>query len=73
MARRLAYGVAEQSKQCDQGGKAMSTAAIPVHVALVDDTGTIDAAQLAEVAGALNEQVQADVAPAWKLAASVGA
>jgi hypothetical protein len=51
----------------------MSTAAIPVHVALVDATGTIDAAQLAEVAGALNEQVQADVAPVWKVAASVGA
>jgi hypothetical protein len=51
----------------------MSTTAIPVHVALVDATGTIDAAQLAEVAGALNEQVQADVAPVWKVAASVGA
>jgi hypothetical protein len=51
----------------------MSTAAIPVHVALVDDSGTIDSSQLSEVAGALNEQVQADFAPAWKVAATVGA
>lgn len=49
------------------------SAAIPVHVALVDATGTIDPAELAEVAGALNEQVQADIAPAWKVAATVGA
>jgi len=51
----------------------MSTAAIPVHVALVDRTETIAPAELAEVAGALNEQVQADLAPAWKIAATVGA
>jgi hypothetical protein len=51
----------------------MSTAAIPVHVALVDMSGTIDRATLAEVAGALNEQVQADLAPVWRLAATVGA
>lgn len=51
----------------------MSTAAIPVHVALVDTTGTISSALLAEVAGALNEQIQADVAPVWKVAATVGA
>lgn len=51
----------------------MSTAAIPVHVALIDSSGKVDAAQLAEVAGALNEQVQADIAPAWRVAASVGA
>jgi hypothetical protein len=51
----------------------MSTAAIPVHVALVDTTGTIGRHELAEVAGALNEQVQADLAPAWKLSATVGA
>ena len=51
----------------------MSTTAIPVHVALVDMSGTIDASELAEVAGALNEQVQADIAPAWKVAATVGA
>jgi hypothetical protein len=51
----------------------MSTTAIPVHVALVDMSGTIEATTLAEVAGALNEQVQADIAPAWKVAATVGA
>jgi hypothetical protein len=47
---------------------------MPVHVALVDETGgDIDPADLARVAGALNEQVQADFAPAWKVAATVGA
>lgn len=51
----------------------MSSSAVPVHVALVDRSGTIDASELAEVAGALNEQVQADLAPAWKVAATVGA
>jgi hypothetical protein len=51
----------------------MSTTAIPVHVALVDMSGTIAASELAEVAGALNEQVQADIAPAWKVVATVGA
>jgi hypothetical protein len=51
----------------------MSTAAIPVHVALVDASGTIDHSELAEVAGALNEQVQADFTPVWKVAATVGA
>lgn len=51
----------------------MSTAAIPVHVALVDASGTVAASELAEVAGALNEQVQADIAPAWTVAATVGA
>lgn len=49
------------------------SAAIPVHVALVDASGTIDASELAEVAGALNEQVQSDIAPVWKVAATVGA
>jgi hypothetical protein len=49
------------------------TYAIPVHVALVDASGTIAAAELAEVAGALNEQVQADFTPAWQVAATVGA
>jgi len=50
----------------------MSSAAIPVHVALVDESGHVNATEDAEVAGALNEQVQADVAPAWKVAATVG-
>jgi hypothetical protein len=38
---------------------------IPVHVALVDETGVFDQEELAEVAGALNEQVQADFRPIW--------
>jgi hypothetical protein len=55
------------------GGREVSTAAMPVHVALVDNTGTVDSAELAHVAGALNEQVQADFAPVWRVAATVGA
>ena len=51
----------------------MTTLAMPVHVALVDSTGTIDPADLAEVAGALNQQVQSDFAPVWRVAATVGA
>jgi hypothetical protein len=49
----------------------MSTA-IPVQVALVDMTGKIDRATLNEVAGALNEQIQADFAPVWHVRATVG-
>lgn len=49
----------------------MSTA-IPVHVALVDETHSIDAHELASVAGALNEQVQSDFAPVWHVRATVG-
>jgi hypothetical protein len=63
----------EARHRLDREEERMSTAAIPVHVALVDSSGKVDAAQLAEVAGALNEQVQADVAPVWRVAASVGA
>jgi hypothetical protein len=48
----------------------MSTTAIPVHVALVDTTETIAASDLAEVAGALNEQVQADSDGDWTVTAS---
>lgn len=51
----------------------MSTSAIPVHVALVDQTGKIDQAELAKVSGALNAQVQNDFVPVWKVAATVGA
>lgn len=51
----------------------MSTAAIPVHVALVDETKQIDPGQLARVAGALNEQIQHDFAPVWQIKATVGA
>jgi hypothetical protein len=47
---------------------------LPVHVALVDESGLVDMATLAEVAGALNEQVQADYLPVWKQTpATVGA
>jgi hypothetical protein len=67
------YWLSTYSKLTNTPGWEMSTAAIPVHVALVDVSGTIEAAELAEVAGALNEQVQADVAPAWRVAATVGA
>lgn len=49
------------------------TSAIPVHVAIVDDTGTIPTAELAEVAGALSAQITRDFAPVWGLRASVGA
>jgi hypothetical protein len=51
----------------------MSTAAIPVHVALVDDTGEISASDLAAMAGAMSEQIQHDFSPVWHVAASVGA
>jgi hypothetical protein len=51
----------------------MSTAAIPVHVALVDDTGEIDPTALATMAGAMSEQIQHDFAPAWQVKASVAA
>lgn len=49
------------------------TCAIPVHVALVDQSGKVDIAELAKVAGALNAQVQNDFVPIWKVAATVGA
>lgn len=51
----------------------MSTLAMPVHVALVDETGTIGVSNLADVAAALNAQIQRDFAPVWKVAATVGA
>jgi hypothetical protein len=50
----------------------MSTSALPVHVALVDDTHRVGASTLAQVAGALSEQVAADFAPVWHVRASVG-
>jgi hypothetical protein len=49
------------------------TSALPVHVALVDETATIAADELAHVAGALNEQVLRDFSPVWHVRASVGA
>lgn len=51
----------------------MSLGALPVHVALVDETNTIGAQALAVVAGALNEQVARDFAPVWHVRATVGA
>src|SRR5947209_8125733 len=51
----------------------MSTAAIPVHVALVDDTGKIKQSELATMAAAMSEQIQHDFAPVWHVRASVGA
>ncbi|MEA2255584.1 MAG: hypothetical protein QOG35_1629 [Solirubrobacteraceae bacterium] len=46
---------------------------IPVHIALVDDTASIEHQTLAEVAGALNAQIQQDFAPVYRVAATVGA
>jgi hypothetical protein len=51
----------------------MSSAAIPVHVALIADPSTVDPNYANEVAGALNEQVQADFAPVWHVRATVAA
>lgn len=45
---------------------------IPVHVALVDETGSLSANAMAALAGALNEQVQSDFAPVWHVRATVG-
>ena len=44
----------------------MSTAAIPVRVALVDQTG-IDPAELETLIGALSEQLASDFNPVWKV------
>jgi hypothetical protein len=49
------------------------TSAMPVHVAVVDASGTVPAGEPVAVAGALNQQVQCDFAPAWHVAATVGA
>ena len=45
---------------------------IPVQVALVDSTGRVPVAELQEVAGALNEQIQADFVPVWHVRATCG-
>lgn len=50
----------------------MSLAAMPVHVALVDDTGQVSQTELAQIAGAMNEQIQSDFAPVWTVRATVG-
>jgi hypothetical protein len=62
-----------RSRESPEGRGKMSTAAIPVHVALVDETGKIDQAELATMAGAMSEQIQHDFAPVWHVSASVGA
>src|SRR3954470_1974795 len=49
------------------------SSAIPVHVALVADPSLVDPNHVNEVAGALNEQVQADFAPIWHVRATVAA
>jgi len=51
----------------------VSVSALPVHVALVDETGEIGMQALSVVAGALNEQVARDFAPVWHVRATVGA
>jgi hypothetical protein len=51
----------------------MSLRTLPPSVALVDATGRISPAELAEVAGALTEQVLKDVAPIWHTPAAVHA
>lgn len=49
----------------------MSTLAMPVTVALVDETGTISADELTQVAGALGEQISEDFEPQWRVRANV--
>lgn len=49
------------------------TSAIPVHVALVDESGEIGLPALQQYAGALSEQILRDVAPIWHVNASIGA
>jgi hypothetical protein len=46
---------------------------IPVHVAIVDKTNTVSPQDMALLAGALNSQIQNDVAPVWHVAATCGA
>lgn len=49
----------------------MSTAVLPIRTALVDKTGSLHAADLAQVAAALNTYLATDVGPAWGVKASV--
>lgn len=49
----------------------MSTLAIPVTVAIVDETGSISQDELIKVAGAMGEQIQADFSPIWRVRANV--
>lgn len=45
---------------------------IPVHIALVDETGKLHPTELSQAAGALNEQIAHDFEPLWHVRASVG-
>lgn len=49
----------------------MSTLAMPVTVAIVDETGSISQDELIKVAGAMGEQIQADFSPIWHVRANV--
>lgn len=49
------------------------TCAIPVHVALVDQSGEVSIEELQKLAGSLNEQIQRDFTPVWNARATVGA
>jgi hypothetical protein len=51
----------------------MSLSVIPVHIALVDQSGEVDLSELQTVAADLNQQIQRDFAPVWGIRASVGA
>jgi hypothetical protein len=46
---------------------------LPIHVALVDDTGQVTPEDLAHVAAALQTQATRDVGPLWSLAATLDA
>lgn len=49
------------------------TAAIPVHLALIDQSGDVPLEELQVLAGSLSEQITRDFAPIWQVNASVGA
>lgn len=51
----------------------MSTAALPVNVALISESERVAPELLAPVAAALQKQVQRDFAPIWKVSATVAA
>jgi hypothetical protein len=51
----------------------MTLAAIPAHIALVDQSGEVPLSELQSLAGSLNEQILRDFAPTWMAPASVGA
>lgn len=51
----------------------MTLSAIPVHVALVDQTGEVSIEELQSLAASLNEQVLRDFTPIWGAKASIGA